>query len=182
MSLFFISQLLAGAALCTDITSFQLKNRLHIIFCLILSCFLLGFHFVCLNYWTAAALSFFSAFRYIVSFFSTNKHYAGFCIIGIILLTLFTWNGPLSLLAAAGSATGTIAAFCKEDKNLRQIMLLGTSFWLTHNILAGSPAAVMVEIVFFSSNCFGYFRFYILPKRRILSNDIYKSKQSTQKF
>jgi hypothetical protein len=37
-----------------------------------------------------------------------------------------------------------------------------------HNILAGSPGAVLMEAIFISSNIVGYFRFYIRPKRQAL--------------
>lgn len=165
MSLFFFSQLLAALALCSDLISFQCKQRLHILFCFILSCSLLSIHFLCLAHWTAASLAFFGALRYIVSFFSTRRYHAVICLAGILLLTVLTWEGLLSLLAAAGSVSGTVAAFCKEDKQLRQIMFFCTVFWILHNILAGSPTAVLVEAVFMGSNCIGYFRYYILPNR-----------------
>ena len=43
-------------------------------------------------------------------------------------------------------------------------MLAGTTIWIVHNYLAGSPGAVLMEALFISSNLIGYFRFYIRPK------------------
>ncbi len=83
-------------------------------------------------------------------------------------VTIYTWEGALSLLAGTAGITGTVAAFNNNDKRLRQIMFVTTSLWILHNILAGSPGAVAVELVFLSSNVIGYFRYYILPKQRTL--------------
>ena len=47
-------------------------------------------------------------------------------------------------------------------------MLIGTSLWIVHNFLAGSPGAVLMEAIFISSNLVGYFRFYIRPKGQVL--------------
>jgi hypothetical protein len=52
---------------------------------------------------------------------------------------------------------------------LRQLMFIGTCLWLIHNIIAGSPGAVIMEIIFLSSNMVGYFRYYIKPKKQILN-------------
>ena len=40
-------------------------------------------------------------------------------------------------------------------------MLIGTGLWLIHNILAGTPMAVLMEILFITSNLVGYYRFYM---------------------
>jgi hypothetical protein len=47
-------------------------------------------------------------------------------------------------------------------------MLVGTMIWITHNYLAGSPGAVLMEALFISSNLVGYFRYYIRPKKLML--------------
>jgi hypothetical protein len=85
------------------------------------------------------------------------------------LIAALSYSGLLSLLSSSGSIFGTMASFCKDDKRLRQLMLIGTILWTVHNILAGSPMAVLMELIFISSNLIGYFRFYILPKRQRLA-------------
>ncbi len=168
MSLFFLSQILAGLALGIDILSFQMKKLHHILICFILSCLLLSIHFICLNHWTAASLAFFSCICFTVGSFFRKKRYAALCLAAVIALTAYTWEGPLSLLAGAGAIIDVIAAFSENDKQLRQLMFLCTSLWIIHNILAHSPGAVAVECVFLSSNIIGYFRYYIRPRRQFL--------------
>jgi hypothetical protein len=48
-------------------------------------------------------------------------------------------------------------------------MLAGTCLWIIHNLLAGSPGAVILEIFFASSNIIGYYRFYIRPPKQVLA-------------
>jgi hypothetical protein len=54
-----------------------------------------------------------------------------------------------------------VAAFQEDDRRLRQLMIVGTSFWLLHNYLIGSPTAVLMEVLFISSNLAGYYRYYV---------------------
>ena len=169
MSLFVLSQVLVGVALCSDIISFQFKKRAHIISCLFASCILISLHFICLGHWTAACLGILAASRFLVSLFSTSRVVMLFFMGMAILASILTYEGLLSILGCGGSLFGTVASFSKDDKLLRQLMLIGTILWLVHNIIAGSPGAVVVEIFFICSNLVGYFRYYIRPTRQALS-------------
>ncbi|MCK9174904.1 MAG: YgjV family protein [Desulforhopalus sp.] len=166
MSPFFFSQILTGLTLCSDITSFQMKQRRHILLCFIFSSSTLALHFALLGHWTAAALALFAAARFAIGFYTVNMRLAWLFVAVIAVITAFTWEGPLSLLAAAGSTICNLGTFQREDKRLRLFMFPGTLCWLSHNILVGSPGAVVVESVFFCSNLIGYYRFYLAPKRR----------------
>jgi hypothetical protein len=168
MSDFLLSQILIGIAILTDTLSFQFKDRKKIVACLLVSCTLISAHFMLLGHWTAACLGLVAAVRFTSSIFSTSKKLMGLFVFTTIVISIFTFEGLLSILGCAGGIFGTVASFCKEDKLLRQLMLVGTSLWLVHNILAGSPLAVLMEVIFISSNVVGYFRFYILPKRQAL--------------
>ena len=75
-----------------------------------------------------------------------------------VVATVFTYAGLISILSCTGSVFQTVAAFQKDDKHLRLLMLVGTSFWLMHNYLVGSPTAVLMEVLFISSNLIGYYR------------------------
>ncbi len=168
MSNFLLSQILIGFAICTDTLSFQFKDRKKIVACLLVSCTLISTHFMLLGHWTAAFLGLIAAARFTTSIFSTSKKLMGVFIFATILISIFTYEGILSILGCTGGIFGTIASFCKEDKLLRQLMLVGTSLWIVHNFLAGSPGAVLMEAIFISSNLVGYFRFYIRPKGQVL--------------
>ncbi len=168
MSHFFISQILIGIAICFDILSFQFKERKKIVACLLVSCTLISVHFMLLDHWTAACLGILAAIRFTVSLFSTSKKIMSGFILATIAISAISYEGILSILAGTGGCFGTAASFCKEDKQLRQLMLVGTSLWIIHNYLAGSPGAVLMEAIFISSNLIGYFRYYIRPKKQVL--------------
>lgn len=84
-----------------------------------------------------------------------------FYVLFTIAISFFSYQGSLTILSCLGSSFQTIAAFKKNDKQLRELMIVGTSFWLIHNYLSGSPIAVLMEIIFISINIAGYYRYYI---------------------
>jgi hypothetical protein len=160
MSLFTVSQLLVGVAIGFDLLSFQCKERRRIIACLIVSCLLIAAHFALLGHWTATGLGLLAALRFITSCFTTSKKVMLVFIAASLAVATLTYHGALSLLSGLGSIFGTIGSFCKDDKQLRQVMLVATSLWLVHNCLAGTPTAVLMEALFIGSNLLGYYRFY----------------------
>lgn len=168
MSLFVLSQVLVGIAICSDIISFQFKKRAHIVSCLLVSCVLISLHFMCLGHWTAACLGLVAAGRFAACIFSTSRAVMGLFICITVAVSALTYEGVLSILGGAGAIFGTTASFSKDDKLLRQLMFIGTVLWLIHNILAGSPGAVLMEVIFLCSNLVGYFRYYIRPRKQVL--------------
>lgn len=77
-----------------------------------------------------------------------------------------TYSGLVSVISCIGTLFQTRAAFCQADKNLRLLMIVGTSFWLCHNMLVGSPMAVLMELLFIGSNLVGYYRHYFRGQLR----------------
>lgn len=169
MTTFVLSQVLVGIAIVFDIISFQCKERRQIVACLMISCLLISCHFALLGYTTAAALGIVAAIRFFTGLFTTSKWAMAAFITASLVLSAVTYTGLLSILSGMGSVLGTTGTFCKNDKHLRLLMLIGTALWLVHNFLAKSPAAVLMECLFIGSNLVGYYRFYIRPKRLALS-------------
>lgn len=163
MTPFFLSQIFIGFAICCDSLSFQFKERQKILSVLVISCVLIGSHFALLEQWTAAGLAGLSSLRFLVSIKTTSKKTMWIFITLSCLITAVTYDGYLSILTGLGSVFGTAGSFSKNDKHLRMFMFVGTGFWLTNNILIGSPAAVVMEGLFIGSNLLGYYRFYIEP-------------------
>lgn len=161
MSPFVLSQTLVAIAICFDLLSFQFKERGRIIACLVISCTLISVHFAILGHWTAAGLGLLATLRFLTSLFTTSKRIMAIFMTATVAITIFTFNGLLSILSGSGSLFGTAGTFCRDDRRLRQLMLIGTSLWLIHNILAGTPMAVLMEILFITSNLVGYYRFYL---------------------
>lgn len=168
ISNFVLSQILIGIAICFDILSFQFKEKKKIVACLIISATIISCHFMLLGHWTAAFLGLLAAARYTTCLFTSSKRMMGSFILIAVVISTFSFEGLLSVLGCTATVFTTVAAFSKKDKLLRQLMLVGTMIWITHNYLAGSPAAVFMEALFISSNLVGYFRYYIRPKKLAL--------------
>ncbi len=161
MTAFFASQFLVGLAICTDLLSFQFKERERVLFCLVISCILVSLHFMLLGHWTASCLGLLGCLRFTICCFTTSQR----CMVvflGIsLVISLLTWEGILSLLSTAAVACNTVGAFRGNDRRLRELMFAGALLWLIHNLLAGSPTAVLLETIFISSNIVGYYRHYL---------------------
>lgn len=160
MSAFMMSQVLVGFAIVFDLMSFQFKDRKKIVGCLFCAGVLISSHFILLEQWTAASLMLIATIRYLTSIFSTSPKLMTFFCGTSAIATVVTFSGITSVLSCLGSMFQTVAAFNKDDKKLRELMLIGTSFWLIHNYVVGSPTAVLMEVLFISSNLIGYYRHY----------------------
>lgn len=169
MSLFVLSQILIGIAICSDVVSFQLKKRSHTVSCLLVSCVFISLHFMCLGHWTAAYLGIIAIARFSISIFSTSNIFLGIFITATVVVSIFTYEGLLSILGCTGAIFSTVASFSKADKLLRQLMFISTIFWIMHNVIAGSPGAVAMEIIFISSNVVGYYRYYVRAPKQALN-------------
>ncbi|PSW20468.1 YgjV family protein [Photobacterium sanctipauli] len=164
MSAFVLSQIIIGIAVCFDLVSFQFKEKKNIIKCFVCAVTLIGIHFALLEQWTGAGLMALGALRYITSLYTTSKRMALLFCISTLVITFFTYAGIASIISCTAALVQNIAAFSKNDQRLRQLMIVGTSLWLAHNIVIGSPTAVALEALFLSSNLIGYYRYYIKPK------------------
>ncbi len=167
MDPFILSQILVAIAICFDLLSFQLKKRTHIVLCLSLAGIFISSHFLLLEKWTAATLMIIAVIRYITSYFTTSKQIMALFVSASIVSSFFTFQGSLSILSCLGSIFQTMGAFNNDDKKLRLLMIIGTLFWLCHNFFAASPVAVLMEVLFLSSNFIGYYRFYLKGQNNI---------------
>lgn len=165
MSLFTLSQILISIAIISDLISFQFKEKRHIVTCFIISCSLISLHFMCLGHWTAAALGILALGRFTASLYTTSRSVMFLFIGAALLIGAFTYDGYLTLISCSATVFGTFASFCNDDKPLRKLMAIGTTLWIIHNFMAGSPGAVILETIFLGSNLVGYFRYYIRPKQ-----------------
>ncbi len=143
--------------------SFQFKDRKSIVICLFCASILISSHFILLEQYTAASLIAIAAIRFATSIFTTSKKYMSFFLACSLIATIITYSGLLSILSYIGASINTVASFCKDDKHLRITMIIGTLFWIVHNFLANSPAAIFMELLFLTSNIVGYYRHYLRP-------------------
>jgi hypothetical protein len=166
MSLFALSQILATIAIGFNLLSFQFRERRKIIACLTVACLFITVHFALLGHWTATGVGGLATVRFIVSYRASSKKVMTLFIAASLVVAALTFHGILSVLSCLGSIFGTIGSFCTDNKRLRQMFMAASGLWLLHNILAGTPVAVLTEILFLTGNLLGYYRYYLREKEK----------------
>ena len=161
ISAFILSQILIGIAFLFDLASFQFKERKATLLCFAAAAALIAAHFFVLGAITAGAVIAVSAVRFLVSIFSTDARLMYVFLLITLGLGAYTFSEYTDLIITAAILISTYAAFQKNEKRLRQFMMITTSLAITYNIIIFSPAAIALEVFFLGSNLFSYWRFYL---------------------
>lgn len=161
MSAFVLSQLLIAIAFFFTFASFQFRDKRYSLACLSVAACLISVHFYLLETYTAALLVLIAALRFLCAIFWQSKQLMYLFLAMVASSTVLTWAGLLTVLVASATTINTIAAFRGSDRVFRLAMMAASSIMLVHNLLAQSPAAVALELVFLGSNLVGYYRFYV---------------------
>ena len=155
---FLVSQIFAAIAFLIGLSSFQFKTRKLVLACLIGSNLFNIIHFTLLHKTTAAGLLSVTAVRYLTAIFTTQKSWMYFFWAITTVTTCFSFQGLISLLPFLATLIGTWGSFQEQDRTIRRAIMLGTSCWIVHNALVGSPVATAMEIFMLASNFIGYRR------------------------
>jgi hypothetical protein len=158
---FTLSQLLVGVVFFFDLASFQFREKRHVLACLVFSASLLGWHYYLIEAYTAAALGFIAAIRFLTAMFTRSRWLLGLFLSVVLANGIWSYAGFVSVLATTGAAITTTASFLASDRRFRELMMLGILVWIIHNALVGSPGGVVLETFFLGSNAVGYHRFYL---------------------
>ena len=78
-----------------------------------------------------------------------------------LLGTVFTFSGLTSILSCTASLLHTKASFSSNDKLMRWLMVIGTGVWGVHDVIVGSPVAVLIDVLFIASSVIGYYRIHV---------------------
>ncbi len=160
-ALFIISQLARFLAILFDFLSLQLKKRQHIFFLLIISASLISLHYFFLGLVTAGALVLISVLRFIVCYFTTDKRWLVLFIILPTISLYFTYSNLYDIVIYTGLIIFIFGNFQKDDKLMRQFMMIGTGIVTIYNIAVFSPMGIIGEGTFFLSGVIAYYRYYI---------------------
>ena len=161
LSTFIVSQILIAIAFAFDLASFQFKVRTYTLICFTCAASLISIHFFLLGAVTAGAVVALSAFRFLVSIFTTNRNVLYVFLTAVLLASVATFDGIEDILITIAMLLSTFAAFSVNEKLLRKFMMVGTSLTIVHNILIFTPAGIILEIFFLGSNLLSYWRFYL---------------------
>ncbi|MDP2713275.1 YgjV family protein [Rheinheimera sp.] len=155
---FALSQLLAALAFAGGIIAFQQRERAGMLKFWFVSALLNASHFAVLGQYEAALFVGLTAVRFLVAALSPRQRWM-YCFLALsTLLIVLSYNNPLNLLPYLAAIVGTVGSFQKNVIVVRLLMAVGATAWIIHNLLVGSPVAVLMELAFLSSNLVGYLR------------------------
>lgn len=158
MSDFAISQLFAAATLLTGMAAFQFRTRVTILRLWGVAAVFGATHFWFLGAYEACLLVGVTATRFFVSSLTTDRRIFYLFITLAVAGFVWTYQSPASLLALAATLIGTWGSFHGSDKAVRYAMLAAEILWLIYNIIIWSPVAILMEVLFFTSNVIGMLR------------------------
>ena len=158
MTPFVLSQIFAGLTLLTGMAAFQLRERVHILRGWFLAAAFAAIHFYLLGSVEACLLVAVTATRFLISSFTTDSRLMWLFLLLSVIGFAWTYESPVSLLALAATIIGTVGSFHGTEKAVRFSMMATEILWAIHNIIVWSPVAIMMEVLFFSSNLLGLLR------------------------
>ncbi len=160
MSEFFFSQCVVATAFLVGIASFQFKYRRHVLYGWCVAAVLNSIHFFILGRPAPGALVFVNAIRFLIAAFTSSRYWMIIFMLLSIVGFALTFKHPLSLLALFSTLLGTYGSFHSDDRKMRLILMVCTTIWVLHNVLAFTPVAAVMELAFLASNVIGYRRIY----------------------
>jgi hypothetical protein len=163
---FIISQIAMFLAMGFDFLSMQYKKREYTFLCLIISASLISAHYFLLNKIAAGVIVFISVLRFITCYFTTNKKFLFIFIFLNTVSLFFTYREIYDLIIYVGLIIFITGNFQKDNKLMRKLMMVGTSFLVVYNAIIFSPMGVIAEGSFLISNFIGYYRHYVRKKKK----------------
>lgn len=76
----------------------------------------------------------------------------------MVILTIFTYNGPLSLLSVVATLVTTFALWQKDVKTYKILGLIAGILWLAYNIFIMSIMGIILELILVICSIVGYIK------------------------
>ena len=98
--------------------------------------------------------------RFATAIFWQNERLFYFFFALVLINAVLSYHGVLTILATIATSLSTWAAFRPSDKQFRLFLIAAASVMMVHNMIAWTPAAIVMEVFFISSNVLAYRRLY----------------------
>ncbi len=161
-----IAQTLGIFGFILSIISFQQNTHRRIVLMQLLAniCFMSHYFLLGPDTYTASLLNAIGAARSLVYCFkekkwaSSNLWIVGFSILCVIV-SIFTWVSPLSILPTVAMVLTTVAFGIKSPKLVRLVAFPSSPLWLIYNLINSSLGGALTEIFNMISIFIGFLRF-----------------------
>lgn len=158
MSEFWISQVFAAAALVCGLLSFQLPRREQVLLLLAGTGAFNAIHFYLLNQVTACAVAALTACRLLSARHTTRREVMLFFVAAAVLAGVLTAENPVNYLGVVAMVVATVGCFQSDNLRVRYAFMAGAAIWALHNYLVWTPVALVMELMFLTSNIIGALR------------------------
>lgn len=166
-----IGQLVGFLAVGLSLTIYQVNKRESMLLLAMCAAALYTVHYSMIGATTAAVLNTLSVARCFVFYKvvpTPRNRWIVYCfLVANIIAGVVFWQGPLSLFAIFGSMFGIIAGWQRKPKMIRRYGILPPPLWFTYDFLTGSYAGMTIEVIRFTSNLVGQYRFDIRHRRHL---------------
>lgn len=159
-----MAQVIGVLAFCLAVLSYQQNEHKKMVLLQFLANFCFVIHFYWIEAYTGALLNLIGFARSIV-FLCKNQKWAAsnlwlvFFSLLCVVVGIYTWEGPLSLLPMAAMICTTIAFGIANPKRTRQLSFPSSPLWLIYNVVNHSWGGVLTECFNMISIIIGMLRF-----------------------
>ena len=143
-----------------SVASAQIKNPKVMRIMFFIASLFRGIHFVFLGFPQAAIITFTTGSRWLTSIFTHKQWVKIFFIIIILGIGVWQTRTLVGVLPVVSGVLGTLAAFTKQDRNMRVYIIVAMILWVIHNIIVFTPIGILSSAFFLISTMIGYERFY----------------------
>ena len=158
-------------AVALYISSYQFKNRKTIVAVYSISNALYVLQYILLGAYTGMAMD---TISFVSSILARKRNtpfiqkYCKFIIAGMILSMitagLLLYQNIFSLVVILAAIIETSAIWCKEERKIRILTLMGSPFWLTYNLSSRAYGSVIGNVINIVSLTIALFRYRNTPK------------------
>jgi len=155
-----LAQLIGLLGLFSHVMSFQQKRRGRVLVLLMVGCIFWTIHFFLLGFYTAAVLNLIAAVRSWIFYKykdRTRTTLLNTFLLALLISTLLTWQGPISMLPFLASVFSTYASWGVSAQTIRWLTIPSPILWFAHNVVAGS-VGVIADSAVLASILIGLYR------------------------
>ena len=170
----YVASQIYGLCLCSlSFFIYYGKKREHILITKLVSDVLSSIQQAMVGASTGALINAIAAAREIIFYHRDKKKWAshiGWLFVFLVAMSIspiLTWQGPVSLLPATGSALAVVAFYCKRPVHTRILGLFAQGLWLTYTIMTFNLVAALQNMILIISAALGLIRDYREYRARV---------------
>ena len=170
----YVASQIYGLCLCSlSFFIYYGKKREHILITKLISDVLSSIQQAMVGASTGALINAIAAAREMIFYHRGKKKWAshiGWLFVFLVAMSIspiLTWQGPVSLLPATGSALAVVAFYCKRPVHTRILGLFAQGLWLTYTIMTFNLVAALQNMILIISAALGLVRDYREYRARV---------------